>query len=303
MISVIIPAYNCQAFIGETLDSVRAQTETHWEAVVVDDCSTDNTRNVIGDYLQQVADPRIRLVRQEKNAGVSAARNLGVAQAKGEWLAFLDGDDVWLPKHLETCSALCPASRTMLVVEAAEAWNQDLSECLFWHGPSDQDARDLRTSLWTWNFFLPSTMFMHRDLFTLLGGFDTRPEFNHAEDWDFLLRLITTDISIAYSGEVGCKWRKHAAAATQDELAMMQRGVRVLEHHRPAAPPSLWSRNHAYYRGRVGACMLKGRMPGAVRYHLQTLFLHPFNRSTWKGFLHAAATSLRARASCNPTNA
>lgn len=101
MVSVVIPLYNKVRHIGRALDSVFAQSHQEFEVIVVNDGSTDGSQEVVRKY----ADPRMRLVDQE-NAGVSAARNRGIAEAKGELVAFLDADDEWLPDHITTVGRL-----------------------------------------------------------------------------------------------------------------------------------------------------------------------------------------------------
>lgn len=97
LVSVIIPAYNASRFIGETIRSVQAQSLTSWELLVIDDGSTDNTPALIKEFL---ADERISYFHQP-NSGVSAARNLGIEKAKGEYLAFIDSDDLMHPGNLK----------------------------------------------------------------------------------------------------------------------------------------------------------------------------------------------------------
>ena len=97
MISVVIPLYNKEQHIAKTLQSVFAQTYTDYEIVIVNDGSTDNSVAVV----KAINDPRIRLINQA-NAGVSAARNRGIEEARGEFIALLDGDDIWRPDYLKT---------------------------------------------------------------------------------------------------------------------------------------------------------------------------------------------------------
>jgi glycosyltransferase involved in cell wall biosynthesis len=94
-VSVVVPAYNAEKFIARTIDSVLAQSHLPDEIIVVDDGSTDNTLQVIQQY-----GPKVKLI-QQKNAGPSAARNTGIQAATGEWIAFLDSDDEWLPEKLQ----------------------------------------------------------------------------------------------------------------------------------------------------------------------------------------------------------
>src|ERR1051325_11615249 len=99
LVSTIIPTYNRDELIGRSVQSVLSQTYQLLEVIVVDDASTDDTRDRI-ETLQQV-DPRIQYVRHERNRGAQAARNTGIQAAKGEFIAFLDSDNEWLPQKLE----------------------------------------------------------------------------------------------------------------------------------------------------------------------------------------------------------
>ena len=96
--SIITPSYQTASFIAETIESVLAQTYTNWEMIIVDDCSTDATDEVVAPYL---GDSRIRYLKSEKNSGAAVSRNRALREAKGRWIAFLDSDDLWSPQKLE----------------------------------------------------------------------------------------------------------------------------------------------------------------------------------------------------------
>lgn len=98
LVSVIMPSYNTARFIKETVESVLAQTYKNWELIIVDDCSTDNTDEVVSKFFP---DTRIRYIKNEKNSGAAVSRNRALREAKGKWIAFLDSDDLWEAEKLE----------------------------------------------------------------------------------------------------------------------------------------------------------------------------------------------------------
>lgn len=99
-VSVVMPCFNAEAFVGRTIQSVMDQSFRDWELIVVDDCSTDATRDLVNSYKRK--DSRITLITLDSNAGGPAKpRNVGVERARGAWVALLDSDDVWHPKKLE----------------------------------------------------------------------------------------------------------------------------------------------------------------------------------------------------------
>lgn len=101
LVSIIVPAYNVENFIGQTMDCVLAQTYRNWELLLVEDCSTDGTAALIRQYMEKNRDPRIRLISQPSNMGAARARNRGLLEAKGRFISYLDADDLWEPEKLE----------------------------------------------------------------------------------------------------------------------------------------------------------------------------------------------------------
>ena len=98
LVSIIMPSYNTGKFIRATIESVLAQTYSNWELILVDDCSTDDTDDIVKAYL---SDQRIRYIKNETNSGAAVSRNRALREAKGKWIAFLDSDDLWESTKLE----------------------------------------------------------------------------------------------------------------------------------------------------------------------------------------------------------
>lgn len=98
-VSVITPTYNSEKYIENTIKSVQSQTYSNWEMIVVDDCSGDGTCKIVENISK--SDKRIKLIKQEQNKGAGAARTLGMRNASGKYIAYLDADDIWLPDKLE----------------------------------------------------------------------------------------------------------------------------------------------------------------------------------------------------------
>lgn len=99
LVSIITPSWNCAKFVEETIQSILAQTYTHWELLFQDDCSTDNTKEIVLAYAEK--DARIKYACNHQNNGAAITRNSALKRAKGRWIAFLDSDDLWLPNKLE----------------------------------------------------------------------------------------------------------------------------------------------------------------------------------------------------------
>lgn len=97
LVSIVMPTWNCARFIGESIESVRRQSYRNWELLVVDDCSADNTEEIVMSF----GDSRIRYIRNAVNSGAAVSRNRALKEARGRWIAFLDSDDLWTADKLE----------------------------------------------------------------------------------------------------------------------------------------------------------------------------------------------------------
>lgn len=129
LISVIMPAYNAEETLCTAIDSVLAQTYSNLELVVVNDCSTDKTLDILKRYSEK--DLRVRVISNDVNSGVSKTRHRAVKEAKGEWLAFLDSDDAWVENKLEVQIKLMKEKNAQLVFSGSQFMNED-GELINW---------------------------------------------------------------------------------------------------------------------------------------------------------------------------
>jgi glycosyltransferase involved in cell wall biosynthesis len=187
-VSVILPTYNYGRFVGEAIQSVLGQTFQDFELIVVDDGSTDNTRDVVGSF----TDPRLRYIYKE-NGGESSAYNVGIHASSGEYIAFLDSDDIWLPRKLELqVKAMESAPQAGLVYSdvlyfdsTTGAIIEQFSRKL--HGPL---PRGMVLERHIEEFFAhPSTWLVRRMVFDRVGMFD-EGQMN-SEDEDMLFRIAS----------------------------------------------------------------------------------------------------------------
>ncbi len=190
LISVIVPAYNAERFLAKTLDSILAQTYPHFEVLVIDDGSTDQTAAIAQAYAQR--DPRIHYLKQA-NGGVAAARNLGIGEAKGVFIAPIDADDIWYPENLErqVQCFLAAGERVGLVY----SWSVDIDEADHLLGgfrASDLEGKVYPTLI-LHNFLgNASAALIRRSCWEQVGGFDPSFRAQQAqgcEDWDLYLRI------------------------------------------------------------------------------------------------------------------
>jgi len=179
---VIIPAFNAARTIRRAIDSALAQTMAPAEIVVVDDGSEDNTA-----CLAEVYGDTVRVVRQP-NAGPAAARNHGARLALGDWLAFLDADDAWLPTKLERQLAYIGSPQTGLVACRTSAYSSGQKITL--------------ASLWEYNHIGMSGVLVRRSAFEEMGGFDEDPRLISAEDYNLWLRMATRWEIVAVSEDL-----------------------------------------------------------------------------------------------------
>jgi succinoglycan biosynthesis protein ExoO len=217
-ISIVIAAYNVQDFIGRAIDSVRAQTISDWEILVVDDASRDCTADLVSGFVQ--ADPRITLIRQPENRGPSAARNRGIEAAQGEWIAILDADDSWRPERLEKLRVLAAKTGGDLVADDLIVFDEGLGREIGYAINPDKDITHLDTeALFSMRLGLMKPLIRRR--FLLETGLRYDETMRSAEDImlyaELLLHgaraVLTREAYYVYTMRVGPVSRKQATGS------------------------------------------------------------------------------------------
>lgn len=190
LVSVIIPAFNAEALLARTLESVLRQTYQNLEVLVVDDGSCDRTPEIVQQFAQR--DRRLRLLRQA-NAGVAAARNLGIQHINGEFVALIDADDFWYPENLERqVQCMIQGGATVGLVYS---WSVDIDEAdaLLGSFRAAEIQGNVYATLVCHNFLgNASASMMRRSCLEQVGGYDSNLRSQNAqgcEDWDLYLRI------------------------------------------------------------------------------------------------------------------
>jgi glycosyltransferase involved in cell wall biosynthesis len=222
LVSVVIPCYNQARFLGEAIESVLSQTYPHFEVVVVDDGSTDNTHEVASRY------PGVRCVRQE-NLGLSGARNTGIRRSRGGYLVFLDADDRLEPSALEVgLKHLKERPECAFVSGHCRFIGVDGSP-LSTPPQTPIEGDHYETLLRTCYIWMPAAVMYQRILLEHIGGFD--PMVSSSADYDLYLR-IAKQYPVHQHSEVVAEYRRHGSNMTRNAALMLKSEVMVLRRQR-----------------------------------------------------------------------
>jgi glycosyltransferase involved in cell wall biosynthesis len=256
-VSVVIPTYNQEQFIVAAVESALAQTFEDLEVLVVDDGSCDNTADLVSCCGEQA-----RYIRQ-KHGGQAAARNRGIRESRGTYVAFLDGDDVWMSEKLERQMTELGRSELAGACYCAFRAVDELLHSL-WEQHSYPAGDLLESLLFQGNVIgIPSSVVVHKDLLNRVGSFD--PGLGYCCDWDLWIRLAR-QTQFVYIDEPLVCWRQHGSNLTRQVDLLERDSVALLRKAlRDAATP-------AHLRARASRAMsrnwmvLAGSYFGARRY-------------------------------------
>lgn len=234
LVSVIIPTYNCGALITDTIASVQGQSVSDWELILVDDCSSDSTREILYPYIK--SDPRINLLQMPKNSGRPAVpRNMGLQRARGEFIAFLDADDIWHRQKLELqidfmdryrcqfCSSFLIDFNTISDISSLARRNIEASRVSV--------EKIIHSRLLLKNRIPNSSVCLNR---SLIGEFrfEENIKYKAIEDYNLWLRLHQR---IPYSIKLKAPllfYRKTSSGISKSKLAMLKKNYMMYSEYR-----------------------------------------------------------------------
>lgn len=230
LVSVIIPTYNAEKTILETIESVISQTIKDIEILVIDDGCSDRTLEI----LSTIKDPRLK-VFSYKNGGLPTARNRGIEQAKGDFISFIDADDLWTKDKLELqLAALANNPHAKVAYSWTVCMQHQGNKVFFTQGSSPNFAGDVYADLLLVNFVASgSNILVRRDAIDIVGNF--KPELQACEDWDFYLRLAASfNFVVVPKNQI--IYRRLAGSMSSKVEIMESQGLSVLNLAFKSAP-------------------------------------------------------------------
>ena len=219
-VSVILPAYNAEAYLKEAIDSILNQTFPDFQLIVINDCSADGTEEIIRQY----ADPRLVPVKNEKNLGIAATLNRGLSLAQGDYIARMDADDISLPHRLERQVAYLDTHPDIAVLGTnVETFDENGPLCTGW---SSTDPAQMKADLFfSCGLAHPSVM-MRKSVIQALGGYD--PEFEGLEDYELWFRVARSH-GVTTLPEVLFRYRVHSGQVTKNPSEKYMTRLRALK--------------------------------------------------------------------------
>lgn len=286
LVSIVIPTFNQAGYLSDALKCVQRQTYVNWEAVVVNNNSTDHTTSVV----ESLNDHRIRLINFANDGIIARSRNLAIKESRGEFIAFLDSDDLWEDDKLARCIEVL--DRGVDLVCHAERWFGGGSpDRIVKYGPSTRATYE--ALLTRGNCISTSATVVRHEVVKALGGFRDQRDFVTTEDYDLWLRIARNNYVIDFIEERLGSFRRHSSSASSSTLRHLNAELAVLSDHFRTAPQSLRShekrrRAFAYYAAARGFSKGPDAL-GAFRMFGTSIRLHPGSIRAWIGlFVHIA---------------
>jgi glycosyltransferase involved in cell wall biosynthesis len=287
-VSVVIPAYNAMTYLPDTLESVFKQTFTDFEVLIIDDGSTDN----IGQWVKEIIDPRVKLIVQN-NQGVSAARNTGINHAQGEYIAFLDADDLWEPTKLEKQVICLEKNPEIGLVDTWVALVDEHS-----HPTGTVIKTNAEGNVWKQIIERPtvvcgSSPLVRRSCFTNVGLFNR--DLSGSADWDMWIRVASRYL-FAVIKQPLVYYRQHYNSMSTNCQKMLQDNHAVINKTFQTVPSHLqYLKTRSY--GNVNLylawrCLDNGNCQESIYFRRQAILYYPQLLFSWEYIRQSIALTI-----------
>ena len=292
LVSIVIPTFNHAPLLNRALESVLHQTYQNWEAIVINNFSSDNTLEVIESF----NDLRIKLINFSNNGIIAASRNQGISAASGKYIAFLDSDDKWYPTKLETCVDAAQTGAQLIC--HGELWiNTDSSTRAVMYGPVKNAT--YKNLLFRGNCISTSATFIQTSLLRSVHGFDESAEIVTAEDYELWLRLAEQKPLTVFIPELLGEFHRLTNSASSAVLRNLSSEREVLKKHFVRQRQTVINRLRMRHRMAIasyGAARQLNSQPfQALKLFLTAFLSSPFLIKTYAGLMLLAKNSIKRK--------
>ena len=280
--SIVIPTYNCAELLHRALKSVFSQSFQNFEVIIIDNSSTDDTKNVLNSF----SDKRLNVLSVKNNGIIAYSRNKGIEKAKGKWIAFLDSDDVWNPEKL---------------IKIKESINQNQDAILFchdeWHVINGKIKSQLKYGpevpkmyerlLFRGNCLSTSAICLRRDIAKITGGFSERIDFITVEDYEYWIRL-SKEGKFIFLNQVLGEWHTHGKNYSDNAITHANAYLSVVKFHltnwTKKNKISMLQKNRklSKFYTNAGRIVQKGKVfPLAIQFSFNAIKKNPLQLKAW----------------------
>ena len=223
-VSVVVPTFNHAKFLNQALQSIIEQSHQNWEAIIVNNFSTDDTLQIIESFNE----PRFKVVNFQNNGVIAASRNEGIRRSSAPFIAFLDSDDMWYSEKLSRCLVELEGGNDLVC--HGEKWvSADTRQRNIVYGPASNATHD--KLLFRGNCLSTSATIVRRDILNKVGGFSEDSTFTTAEDYELWLKISQITSRFIFVDEILGEYRRHELGASSSVLRHLNAELAVVNSH------------------------------------------------------------------------
>ncbi len=229
LVSVIVPAYKAEKYILEALESIKHQTYSNLEIIVVEDAWHDQTEKIVERFAETLELQRVHFVQHSVNKGIASTRNTGISLSNGEYIALLDHDDLWQPNHLQKAISALEKNQVDLAYSTVQLFT-DNDECIGTWGPDKVEQENFPASLFHRNYINPSSIVLRKRSLQLVNSFDDN--LRYSEDYDCWIRMLKNKSKFIFLEGISTYYRQHDSSLTNNRGLMTNAELHVLLKHK-----------------------------------------------------------------------